>query len=45
MSGLLLGAPAYQTIVPQGQPLYQSGEFYLGIFGDFTSGTDMVEPR
>jgi hypothetical protein len=35
MGGALLGVPAYQAIVPQVQPPGQSGEFYLGIFGDF----------
>jgi hypothetical protein len=40
MGDALLGAPAYQAIVPQVQPPDQSGEFYLGISGDFTIGSD-----
>jgi hypothetical protein len=40
MGGPLLGAQAYQAMVPQVRPLCQSGEFYLGIIGDFIIGTD-----
>ena len=42
MGGLLLGSPANQAIVPQMKPLDKSEEFYLGPFGDFTIGRDIV---
>jgi len=43
MGGALLGILAYQTIMPQVRPPDQSGEFYLGIFGDYIIGTDNID--
>jgi hypothetical protein len=44
MSGPPLGTVAIQAIVPSVQPLDQSGEFYVGRFGEFTVGRDKREP-
>jgi len=44
MGGLLLCTLVCQAIVPQAQPHHQSGEFYIGRFGDFTIGRDSGAP-
>ena len=42
MGGLLSGTPANQAVVPQGNPVDKSGEFYLGHFGDSAIGRDSI---